>query len=148
MTKFDIMRKLERPVCQTRISGFYSDKMVNIFKWMQLYIFHKLDHADVFFRLCTCFSGNLVELHLRNKEVLQTTRIWTQIEVLKPPWWSPRRYDQNWYMEHMIWSSDEEIMAFWKCFSQQNRRFQLGKPESPVFMDHTRIWLKIFTVFG
>jgi hypothetical protein len=39
MTKFDIMRKLERPVYQTGISGFYSDKMVNISKWMPtLYI--------------------------------------------------------------------------------------------------------------
>jgi hypothetical protein len=32
-------------------------------------------HADMFFRLCTCFSGNLVEFHLRNKKVLQTIRI-------------------------------------------------------------------------
>jgi hypothetical protein len=27
----------------------------------------------MFFRLCTCFSDNLVEFHSRNKEVLQTT---------------------------------------------------------------------------
>jgi hypothetical protein len=36
----------------------------------QLYIFHKLDHVGMFFRLCTCFSNNLIELHSRNKEVL------------------------------------------------------------------------------
>jgi hypothetical protein len=41
----------------------------------QIYIFHKLDHAGMFFRLCTCFSGNYVEFHSRNKEVLQTTII-------------------------------------------------------------------------
>jgi hypothetical protein len=39
----------------------------------QLYIFHKLDYACMFFRLCMCFSDNLVEFHSRNKEVLQTT---------------------------------------------------------------------------
>jgi hypothetical protein len=59
----------------------------------------------MFFRLCTYFSGNLVEFHSRNKEVLQTTRIWTQTKDLKPPWWSPHRDDQSGYMEHMIWSS-------------------------------------------
>jgi hypothetical protein len=33
-----------------------------------------LDHAGMFFRLCTCFSDNLVEFHSRNKKVLQTIR--------------------------------------------------------------------------
>jgi hypothetical protein len=40
----------------------------------QLYIFHKLNHASMFCKLCTCFSDNLVEFHSRNKEVLQITR--------------------------------------------------------------------------
>jgi hypothetical protein len=38
-TTFDILGKPERPVCQTRTSNFYSDKIVNISKWMPtLYI--------------------------------------------------------------------------------------------------------------
>jgi hypothetical protein len=40
----------------------------------QFYIFHKLDHAGMFFRLCTCFLDNLVDFQSRNKEVLQTIR--------------------------------------------------------------------------
>jgi hypothetical protein len=32
MTKFDSLGKLECHVCQTRISSFYNDKMVNISK--------------------------------------------------------------------------------------------------------------------
>jgi hypothetical protein len=32
-TKFDILGKSECHVCQIRISGFYSAKMVNISKW-------------------------------------------------------------------------------------------------------------------
>jgi hypothetical protein len=38
-TNFDAMGKLECPVCQTGTFGFYSAKMINIFKWRQtLYI--------------------------------------------------------------------------------------------------------------
>jgi hypothetical protein len=29
-----------------------------------------LDHAGMYFRLCMYFSDNLIEFHLRNKEVL------------------------------------------------------------------------------
>jgi hypothetical protein len=32
-TNFDILGKPECPVCQTRTSGFYSAKMVNISNW-------------------------------------------------------------------------------------------------------------------
>jgi hypothetical protein len=49
----------------------------------QLYIFHKLNHADIFSRLCTCFLNNLIEFHSRNNEVLQTTRRLSQTEDLK-----------------------------------------------------------------
>jgi hypothetical protein len=34
----------------------------------QFYIFHKFDYACIFFRLCTCFSNNLVEFHSRKKK--------------------------------------------------------------------------------
>jgi hypothetical protein len=34
----------------------------------QLYKFHKLDHATMFFRLCTCLLDNLVEFHSRNNK--------------------------------------------------------------------------------
>jgi hypothetical protein len=38
-TKFDILKKSERPVCPTRTSDFYNDKTLNIFKWISsLYI--------------------------------------------------------------------------------------------------------------
>jgi hypothetical protein len=39
MTNFDILEKLKCPICQTKTSGFYSCKMINIFKWRStLYI--------------------------------------------------------------------------------------------------------------
>jgi hypothetical protein len=120
-----------KPMCWRPILTFWKNRSVRFVKsehsvftmirWLiflnegQLYIFHKLYHAGMFFRLCTCFSGNLVEFHSRTKEVIQTSRIWTQTEDLKPPWWIPHRDDQYWYMECMIWSSDEEVMVIWKC---------------------------------
>jgi hypothetical protein len=74
-TKFDIIEKLECPVSQTEISDFYSYKMVNICKWMStLYISQVGSYIHVF-RLCTCFSDNLIKFHSINKEVFQTTRI-------------------------------------------------------------------------
>jgi hypothetical protein len=93
-TKFDIVEnwsvrfvKPEHPIfTMIRWSIFLNEG--------QLYIFHKLDHVDMFLRLCTCFSDNLVEFHSRNKKMLQTTRRWTQTEDLKPPWWSPCPDDQ------------------------------------------------------
>jgi hypothetical protein len=141
-TKYDILGKLECPICQIRTSSFCSDKMVNIYEWMpSLYISHV-------FRLCMCFSNNLVEFHWRNKEVLQTTRRWTPTKDLKLPWWIPHRGNQTGYMEHMILSSDEEVMSFWKYLRLQNRRFWFGKPDVPVFMGQTRIWVEVFITFG
>jgi hypothetical protein len=58
--------------------------MVNISKWRpSLYISQVGPYMHVF-RLCTCFSDNLIEFHSRNKEVLQTTIVLTQTEDLKP----------------------------------------------------------------
>jgi hypothetical protein len=57
--KFDILRKSECHICQTVTFSFYSDKKVNFLNEGQLYIFHKLDYAFMFFRVCTCFSDNL-----------------------------------------------------------------------------------------
>jgi hypothetical protein len=74
-TKFDIIEKSEYPVFQTETSGFYSYKMINIFKLRStLYISQVGPYMHVY-RLCTCFSDNLIEFHSRNKEVLQITRI-------------------------------------------------------------------------
>jgi hypothetical protein len=112
--------KLEHPVFTVmRLSIFLNG--------CKLYIFHKLDHKGMFFRLCMCFSDNLLKFHSRTKEVLQTTIIWTQTEDFNPPWWRPRRDDQNGYMKHMIWSSDEEVMTFWKCLRLPNRRIQFSR---------------------
>jgi hypothetical protein len=72
-TKFDILEKQECPVYQTVTSVFTVIRRSIFLNIGQLYIFHKLDHAGMFFRLCKCFSDNLVEFHSRNKEVLQTT---------------------------------------------------------------------------
>jgi hypothetical protein len=119
-TNFDILWKPEHP--------FFTVVRWSIFpNGVKLYIFHKLDHASMFFRLCMCFSENLVEFHSRNKEVLQTTIRWTQTKDLKLSWWSPHRDDQNGYMKHMIWSLDEEVMSFWKCSRLQNRRFRFSR---------------------
>jgi hypothetical protein len=152
-----------QPICWRPNLSFWENRSVlfakpehpvfTVIRWSiflnggELYIFHKLDHAGMLFRLCTCFSDNLVEFHTRNKEVLQTIRIGTQTEDFMPPWWSPRRDDQNGYMEHMIWSSNEEVMSFLKCSRLQNRRFRFGKSEGPVFTDQTWICVKISTVF-
>jgi hypothetical protein len=89
-------------------------------------------HQGMFLKLCTCFSNNLVEFHSRDKEVLQTTRKWTETEDLKTPWWRPHQDNQNGYMEHMIWSSYKEVMAFWKYSRLQNRRvwFSRNRTES------------------
>jgi hypothetical protein len=92
----------------------------------QLYIFHKLDHIGMFFKFCTSFSDNLVEFYSRNKEVLETTRRWSRTEFLKHPWWNPCWDNQNGYMECMIWSSDKEAMAFWKCSSCKTGGSSLG----------------------
>jgi hypothetical protein len=59
---------------KTEHSVFTVIRMLIFLNGGQLYIFHKLDHASMFFKLCTCFSDNLIEFHSRNKEVLQTTR--------------------------------------------------------------------------
>jgi hypothetical protein len=96
----------------------------------KLYIFHKLDYVGMFFWLCTCFLDNLDEFQSRNKEVLQTTRRWSQTEDLKPSGWIPHRDDQNGYMEHMIWSLDEEVMAFSKCSRVQNWRVWFSRIRS------------------
>jgi hypothetical protein len=87
---------------------------------VELYIFHKLDHTNMFLRLCMYFSNNLDEFHSRNKEVVQKTRIWLQTEDLKPPWWSSHWDHQNGYMEHIVWSSDEEVMTFWRYSRLKN----------------------------
>jgi hypothetical protein len=58
-TKFDILDKSEHPV-------FIVIRWLIFLNGCQLYIFHKLDHAGMFFRSCTCFSDNLVEFHSRN----------------------------------------------------------------------------------
>jgi hypothetical protein len=72
--KFDILEKSEVLNSQIGRSGFYSYKMVNIFKWRSALYISQVGHACMFFRLCTCFSDNLVEFHSRNKEVLKMTR--------------------------------------------------------------------------
>jgi hypothetical protein len=70
MTKFDILGN-RSVLCPD--AGLYSDKMINISKWRpKLYISQVGPYMHVF-RLCICFSDNLVEFHLRNKEMLQTT---------------------------------------------------------------------------
>jgi hypothetical protein len=74
-TKFDILVKIGVSDFQTGSSGF------TVVRWSifpngdQFYIFHNLDHTCMFFRLCTCFSDNLVQFHSRNKEVLQAIRL-------------------------------------------------------------------------
>jgi hypothetical protein len=75
MTKFDILGKSECLVSQTGTSDFAVMTWSIFLNECQIYIFHKLDHTDMFFRLCICFSDNLVEFHSRNKEVPQMTRI-------------------------------------------------------------------------
>jgi hypothetical protein len=48
-TKFDILEKLQCPVCQTGTSDFYHDKMVNISKWRPtLYILQVIPCSHVF----------------------------------------------------------------------------------------------------
>jgi hypothetical protein len=156
-------KSMSQPICWWPISVFCKNRSVQfskpehpvftVIRWLiflngvQFYTFHKLYHASMFFRLCTCFLDNLVEFHSRNKEVLQTIIMWTQTRDLKPPNWSPHRDDQNKYMEHMIWCSDEEVIIFWKFSRLQNRRFQFGKSEGPVFMAQTWFWVEILTVF-
>jgi hypothetical protein len=70
--KFNILGKLESPVYQTRTSGFYSDKKVNIYKWRSTLYISQVGPCRHVFRLCTCFLDNLVKFHSRNKEVIQT----------------------------------------------------------------------------
>jgi hypothetical protein len=53
MTEFNILGKLKCSVSQIKTFDFYN---------------------GIFFKLCTCFLNNLVEFHLRNKEVLPTIR--------------------------------------------------------------------------
>jgi hypothetical protein len=101
-TKFDIMRKLEGLVSQIRTSGFYSYGMANISRWRSTLYISKVGLCRHVFRLCTCFSDNLVEFHSRNNEVLQMIKIWTKTEYLKHSWWSPHRDDQNGSMQCMI----------------------------------------------
>jgi hypothetical protein len=67
MTNFDIMEKLECAVSQIGTSSFYSDKMVNISKWGPTLYISQVTICKHVFRLCTCFSDNLVEFHSRNK---------------------------------------------------------------------------------
>jgi hypothetical protein len=69
-TKFGIMKKPECPVCQTGTFDFYSDNMVNISKWRSTLYILQVGPCRHVFRLCTCFLGNLVEFHSRNKEVI------------------------------------------------------------------------------
>jgi hypothetical protein len=127
---------------------FYTYKMVNISKWTPSLHISQVGHTCMFFRLCTCFLDNLVEFHSRNKEVLEMTIRWTtQTKDVKYPWWSPRRDDQNEYMEHMIWSSNEEVIIVWRCSQLQNHRFWFGKLEGSVFTIQNRIWVEIFIVF-
>jgi hypothetical protein len=122
--------------------------MVNIFKWRPALYISQARHTDMFSMLCMFFSDNLVELHSRNKAVLETTTKWTQTKYMEPPWWNPRWDDRNEYMERMIWCSNKEIIIFWRCSRLQNRRFWFRKPKGSVFTDQTQIRVKIFIVFG
>jgi hypothetical protein len=125
-TKFDILEKLK---C---LDPKPEHLVFTVIRWSiflnggQLYIFHKCNHAGIFLRLCTCFSNNFLKFHSRNKEALQTTRIWTQTEDFKSPIWSPHRDDQNGYMERMIWRTDEEVMTFWRCSTLKTGGSGLG----------------------
>jgi hypothetical protein len=148
--KFDILEKSEVLNSQIGRSDFYSYKMVNIFKWRSALYISQVGHACMFFRLCTCFSDNLVEFHSRNKEVLKMTRRWTQTEDLKHLWWSPYQDDQNGYMECMIWSTDGEVMMVWKCSQNVKPEVPVWKTEWSSFYDSEpnmsrdllHVWLK------
>jgi hypothetical protein len=67
MIKFDNLKKSEYPFFQTETSDFYSDKMVNISKLRPTLYISQVVPCKHIFRLCTCFSDNLVEFHSRNK---------------------------------------------------------------------------------
>jgi hypothetical protein len=60
--------KLKHPVCTVITWSIFLNGV-------QLYIFHKLDHTSMFFRLCTCFLDNLVGFHSINKDMLKTIKI-------------------------------------------------------------------------
>jgi hypothetical protein len=108
----------------------------------QLYIFHKLDHTGMFFRLCTCFSNNLVQFHSRNKEVLQTTRIWIQTEVLKP---SSRR--SKWiYGTHDL-KHERGSYDILKRLQAAKTKVSVWETGGSVSIDQIWIWLEIFTIF-
>jgi hypothetical protein len=86
MTKFDTLKKNRSVLFAKSEHPVFTVIRLSIFlNGCQFYIFQKLNHAGMLFRLCTCFSNNLVEFHSRNKELLQNTRIWTQTEDFKPP---------------------------------------------------------------
>jgi hypothetical protein len=83
MTKFDILGK-SMVVSDSQIgrSRLHNSKMVNISKWRSTLYISQIGHTSMIFKLCTCFSDNLVEFHSKNKEVLEMTRRWCQTEDL------------------------------------------------------------------
>jgi hypothetical protein len=60
------------------------------------------------------------------------------------PWWSPYRDDKNGYMECMIWSSDEEVMIFWKCSGCKNRGSDFHGSDPSLSRDFHHIWSGFF----
>jgi hypothetical protein len=144
-TKFDILKKN-----QSILFAKPEYLVFTVIRWSiflnggQLYIFHKLDHRVMFSRLCTYFLDNFVEFHSKNKKVFQTKRRWTQIEDFKPPWWSPRRDDQNRYMDCMIWNLDKEVMIFQKCSNYKTGGSDFNGSDLNLSRDFHHIWLGFF----
>jgi hypothetical protein len=107
MIKFDILGKPE-----VLRSGFYNYNMVKISISRSALYISQVGHICM---LCMCFLEDLDGFESRNKEVHERNRRWSQTKDLKCQWWSPLQYDQEGYMEYVIWSSDKEIMTIWRC---------------------------------
>jgi hypothetical protein len=142
-TKFDILKKPECPVCQTETFSFYSDKKVNISKWRPTLYISQVGPCRHVFQVMHVFLRQFGWISLKKQKSASNNKKWTQTEDLKPPWWSPRRDNQNGYMERMIWSSNEEVMTFWKCSSKTGGSGFHGSDPN-LSQDFHRIWLGFF----
>jgi hypothetical protein len=133
-TNFDILWKPEHP--------FFTVVRWSIFpNGVKIYIFHKLDHASMFFRLCMCFSENLVEFHSRNKEVFSNYNKMNSNQRSEAFMMKPSSRWSKWvYGTHDLELGRGSYGIL--------KMLQAAKPKVPVFTDQTQIWVKIVSVFG
>ena len=144
-TKICYLEKPDHPVCQTRPSGFGWDgiwaKLARMgLLWLLMNIMPRCV-VQVMENVFWSTFGQIDVMEQREENYWingENTWRWSQMVDLKPPWWSPRRDDQNRHMDRMIRRPNEEVVLFEKSPRLKNQ-CPILKQDGPGFSDSTPV---------